>query len=42
MASWLIALIVVLGALLIIGVGLYFYKVKQLASSSKSKGEDQL
>jgi hypothetical protein len=39
MASWQIALIVVPCALLIIGAGLYFYKVKQLASSSKSKGD---
>jgi hypothetical protein len=42
MASWLIAVIVVLGALLIIGAGLYFYKMKLLASPPKSKGEEHL
>jgi hypothetical protein len=39
MASWQIALIVVPCSLLIIGAGLYFYRVKQLASLSKSKGD---
>jgi uncharacterized membrane protein len=39
MASWQIALIVVPCAFVIIGAGLYFYRVKQLASLSKSKGD---